>query len=294
MATVSSGGTSERYRFIARNRQVGVKYLCEWLGVSRSGFYDWLKRAPSPRAQDDQQLVKKIEQVYDQSRGTYGSPRVHRALQKQGEQVGEKRVARLMRETGLKGRVVKVTRKCPGLKRFVAAGENLRLDAEAPTAPDQAWVADVTYLKIAGQWRYLAVVMDLYSRRILGWSLAKRRTIDLTLSALRYAIKKRQPKAGLVFHTDRGVEYTGHSFRNELKKHGIKPSVNRAGQCTDNAHMESFFHTLKAELIRGSVFQSLHELRYALSGYINHFYNRQRLHSGIEYYTPEEYERIAA
>jgi len=219
---------------------------------------------------------------------------VHKALKKQGEQISEKRVARLMRQEKLQGRVVKVTRRCPGLKRFVSVGTNLRLEAEESTAPDQAWVADITYIKIAKRWRYLAVVMDLYSRRVIGWALGKNKGTELTLSALRNALRKRRPGAGLIFHTDRGAEYTAHCFRDELSKYGILPSVNRAGYCTDNAHMESFFHTLKAELIRGNVFSTLKELRYALSGYINHFYNRKRLHSGIGYYTPEEYESIAA
>ena len=153
MATVSSGGTSERYRFIARNRQVGVKFLCNWLGVSRSGFYDWIKRGESERARQDKGLVQKIHEIHQESRGTYGSPRVHKALKRQGEQVSEKRIARLMRQEQVQGRVVKVTRRCPGLKRFVSAGSNLRLKADEPTAPDQAWVADITYLKIAKRWR---------------------------------------------------------------------------------------------------------------------------------------------
>jgi len=294
VATVSCGGTSERYRFIARNRKRGVSHLCRWLGVSRSGFYDWIKRPPSPRSHSDADLGKRIEIIHEESRGVYGSPRVFQVLRQQGVSVGRKRVERLMRERQLQGRVVQVTRRCPGLKRFVASGENLRLKEPAPTAINQVWVADVTYLKVAGKWRYLATVLDVYSRRILGWSLSSHRTADLTLSALRNAVRDREIKKGLIFHTDRGIEFTSHRFRDELKRLGIRPSVNRPGCCTDNAHMESFFHTLKAELIRGNVFHNDKELRYALNYYINRFYNHRRMHSGIGYLAPAEYEAMIA
>lgn len=294
VATVSCGGTSERYRFIARNRDLGVKYLCGWLGVSRSGYYDWLKRPQSERVKEDAQLSRRIETIYQSSRGTYGSPRVFKTLKNQGEAVGRKRVERLMREKGLQGRVVKVTRRCPGLKRFVARGENLRLNGPSPSSINQVWASDVTYLKVNGQWRYLATVMDVFSRRILGWSLDENRSVDLSLTALRNALRDRLPGKELIFHTDRGIEYTSHRFRRELRRYNIRPSVNRPGCCTDNAHMESFFHTLKAELIRGNVFHSDLGLRYALNDYISHFYNHRRLHSGIGYLAPAKFEAMAA
>lgn len=224
----------------------------------------------------------------------YGSPRVHQALLKQGEYIGENRVARLMKQADLQGRVVKVTRRNPGLKRFVSDGKNLRLKAAEVTNINQQWVADVTYLKVNGKWRYLAVIMDIFSRRILGWSLGVNRTTELTLSALKYALRKRNPPRGLIFHTDRGCEYTAYSFRDELIKYGMQVSLSRAGMCTDNAHMESFFHSLKAELIRGNVFRKEDELRYALGSYINQFYNCKRLHSGIEYHSPVDYELMVA
>ena len=271
-----------------------MKYLCSWLGVSRSGFYAWSRRAESERSKEDRRLKEKIASIHEGSRGTYGSPRVHEALKQQGENVSKKRIERLMQVQGLKGRVVEVTRRQPGLKRFKADGLNLRLDSPEAAGPGEIWVADVTYLKVNGKWRYLATVMDVYSRRILGWSLAHHRTAELTLSALRYALKGPKPKQGLIFHTDRGIEYTAFRFRDELKKHGIRASVNRPGMCTDNAHMESFFHTLKAELIRGRQFFGDHHLRSALNSYINHFYNHKRLHSGIGYVPPAVYEAMAA
>ena len=232
--------------------------------------------------------------IHKNSRGTYGSPRVHRALKDGGYSVGKKRVERLMRENGLVGRVVQVTRRQPGLKRFKAAGDNLRRVEPVPSSVNQIWVADVTYLKLGTSWRYLATVMDVYSRRILGWSLSRSRTVDLTLNALNNALKDRDVEKGMIFHTDRGIEYAAFRFKDELKKHGIRHSVNRPGFCTDNAHMESFFHTLKAELIRGRCFRNEQELRYSLNSYINRFYNHRRMHSSIGYMPPAEFERIAA
>jgi len=268
--------------------------LCQWLKVSKSGYYDWRNRGLSEHALQDIQLSQKIIKIHQASRGTYGSPRVHEALKKEGCNVGKKRVERLMRRHSLVGRVVKVTRRIPGLKQFKAKGENLRRLAPSASQLNQVWVGDVTYLKVKGQWHYLATVMDVYSRRILGWSLGKDRTVNLTLRALKYALKNRTPEKEMIFHTDRGIEYAAYRYQDELIKHGIRHSVNRLGYCTDNAHMESFFHSLKAELIRGRVFKSEQELRYSLNSYINQFYNHKRLHSGIGYLPPAEFERIAA
>ena len=169
MATVSCGGTSERYRFIKRlSNTLSVVYLCKALGVSKSGYYDWKDRKPSKRRVDDAKLKIMIQDIYDNAEEVYGSPRVFKALKKQGIAIGRKRVERLMREMGLSGRVVKVTRRAPGLKRFLASGENLRLCMADPTGIDQVWVADITYLKVNKRWMYLSVIMDLYSRRVLA------------------------------------------------------------------------------------------------------------------------------
>jgi transposase InsO family protein len=268
-----------------------VKLLCQWLGVSTSGFYAWEKREASARYLEDQQLLKQISRIYWRSEGRYGSPRVHEALQTQGISVGRKRVERLMREAGLRARVTRVTRRQPGLMRFKAAGPNLLKDLDEPTAINQVWVADVTYLMVNQQWRYLATVMDRYSRRVVGWSLASTRTTALTQAALRYALKKRGYPSGLILHTDRGIEFTGFDFQALLKQYDIRHSFNRPGRCTDNAHMESFYHSLKGELIRGSVYHCTDTLRKALSRYINQFYNTVRLHSGLGYLSPIAYEQ---
>ena len=253
-----------------------------------------MKRKPSDRAREDIALSEKIRSIHARSRHTYGSPRVHRSLKQAGVSVGEKRVARLMRENGLKGRVVTVTRRAPRLRRFQQAGENLRLGAPAPADCNEQWVADLTYIRVGERYQHLITIMDVYSRRILGWSLCDNRTADDVLPLLRRVIKKRRPSPGLIFHTDRGIEFMAYAIQAELAKHGLRRSYNRLGYCTDNAHMESFYHSLKGELIRGRTFDSDKALRVALSSYIDGFYNRTRLHSGIGYASPINYETRAA
>ena len=295
MATISRGGTRDRFRFIQRYGQdLGVSYLCDWLKVSRSGYYAFIHRSTTQHDIEDKRLTAKIIKIHRDSRETYGSPRVHKALQRQGVSVSKKRVERLMRTQGLQGRVVTVTKRQPSLKGFRERGDNLRLNSPGASKVNQIWVADITYIKVGDTYRFLTVVMDIYSRRVLSWSLTSDRTTKETSTVLRRAIKERQPATGLIFHTDRGSEFTGKGLRNVLTKYMMKASVNRLGYCTDNGHMESFFHSLKAELIRGRKFTSMPELRYALNSYINHFYNKKRLHSGIGYCSPIEYEKLAA
>ncbi|WP_430869312.1 IS3 family transposase [Crenobacter cavernae] len=292
-ATVSGGTTSQRFGFIAvHGKTLGVRYLCHWLNVSRSGYYAWSKRKESMRASQDLQLLEQIKTVHARSNGIYGSPRVHRALAREGVAVGKKRVERLMRIAGLSGRVARMYRRLPGLTRFYEKHQNLKLGMAAPTGMNQQWVGDLTYIKVANQWRYLAVVMDLYSRRVIGWSLGEQKTAELTLRALRQAIRQREPGSGLIFHTDRGVEYGAHLIQTELVRYGIRSSMNRPGRCTDNAHMESFFHSLKAEALHGCYFRTEDELRVKLNHYISHFYNHRRLHSGIGYKTLVEHEEM--
>jgi len=262
--------------------------------VSESGYFAWCDREESAHSKKDKELSMRIIDIYQKSHGTYGSPRVYKALKSQGISVGKKRVERLMKALGLRGRVVKVTRRMPKFRRFKASGDNLLQNAAPETNINQVWVADVTYLKVRGQYLYLITIMDRYSRRILGWKLSTSRTVDDTLVVLKRVMKNRRPPKGLIFHTDRGIEFNGLRFKAELSRAGIRASVNRLGKCTDNAHMESFYHTLKAELIRGRRFDTKDYLRKSLNKYINHFYNHNRLHSGIGYVTPSEYEVRAA
>jgi len=262
--------------------------------VSRSGYYNWLKQTESSRAKEDQELLKKIQQVYDKSRGTYGSPRVYAALKKQGYCVGRKRVERLMREAGLQARAIKHYRRLAGLHRYFDDTENKRLVMGKPTGINQQWVADLTYIKVNNKWHYLATVMDLYSRKIIGWSLGCKKNVELTTAALKHAIRKRQPAKGVLFHTDRGTEYRAYGIRAILKRHHMIASTNRPYRSIDNAEMESFFKTLKGDVIRGKVYHNEQQLRTDLRSYINHFYNTQRLHSSLRYCSPNEYEAISA
>lgn len=295
MATVSCRGTSGRYRLIEKLRaEVSVTVLIRLLGVSKSGYYDWRNRTPNKREVEDAELKTQIQEIFDKNKGRYGSPRIFQTLKKRGYKVGKKRVERLYRALKLVARVKRVTYRSAGFKRYLATGDNLRPDGGVPDAKDKVWVADVTYLKVKGVWRYLSVIMDLYSRRIISWSLDKNRTMEVTTRTLKNAIKKRKPKGELMLHTDRGVEYRGQTYQKALKRKGIIHSLSRAGKCTDNAHMESFFHSMKAEVIRGNVFKSDANLRGALGNYINKYYNALRMNSGINYFSPMEYEAIAA
>jgi len=270
-----------------------VEKLCAFYGVSRSGYYAWRYRPENRWVKQNRWLLEKVKEIWHDSRKVYGSPRVLKGLQKVGIHVSKHRVERLMQKNGMTGRVVRVTRRQPGLKRFLVGAPNLLLEAGKPTAPNQQWAGDLTYLKIGRQLRYLAVVLDLYSRRVLAWSLGGKRPTEVTIRILKDAVAKRQPKPGLLFHSDRGIEYRGFNYQKQLKKHGIVPSMNRPRHCTDNAFVESFFHTFKAEFFRGSRFRSTEELRRGIASYINEFYNPKRLHSGLNYLSPEQYEICA-
>lgn len=269
-----------------------MKALCARYGVSRAGFYAWRDRGVSKRERQDQRLGERIGAIFEASEGTYGSPRIHAALQQAGIRVGRKRVARLMREAGLKARSARLYRRMPGMRRFFGDVPN-RVLGLTTTAPDQIWVGDVTYLKSAGHWRYLAAVMDLHSRRLLGWSLGVKRNLVLTLAALNRALLRRRAKPGLIFHSDRGVEYSAYAYRTRLAALGIAQSMKRPREIGDNAYIESFFHTMKADAIHGRVFRDDPELYRAVSSFIRR-YNRTRLHSSLDYRSPIDYEHAAA
>jgi transposase InsO family protein len=213
-------------------------------------------------------------------------------LAEAGYHVGGKRVARLMRENGLKARAAKLYHPNPGTHAFFLSVPN-RARRRRVTKPDQLWVGDITYLRVAGQWRYLAVVMDRYSRRILGWSLGSNKDAQLTLSAFNHAIRNRNPPPGLIFHSDRGIEYAAFAFKTRLAALGVRQSMNRRGRPTDNAHMESFFHSMKSDVIHGRTFTTEEGLFSVVRRYIV-FYNRTRLHSSLHYRSPIDYERAAA
>src|SRR5437763_8825885 len=224
---------------------------CAVDGVTRGGFYAWQCRQPSVRTSQDARLTERIRQVHAQSRGYYGNPRVARQLRCEGEPVGRRRVARLMRGARLQGRSARRDHRSMVAQRAFFASVPNQQRAQMVQAPNQVWVGDVTYLKVAVQWRYLAVVMDRHSRRVLGWSLSMRRDAALTRDALRRSVRKRQPAPGLMFHSDRGIEYAAFEYRNQLARLGIIQSMNRPGKMNDNAHMEALFHALKGEGLHG-------------------------------------------
>jgi transposase InsO family protein len=262
--------------------------MCRLYGVTRAGYYAWRRRGISARRRYDQALRTPIQAIFRQSRGTYGSPRIHEVLRAAGTRISRRRVARLMREVGLRARASKLYRAIPGLHAFFVSIPNRQLDRLA-TGPDQVWVGDITYLKAGAAWRYLAVVMDRYSRRIVGWSLGRHKDARLTLTALNHAVANRQPPPGLLFHSDRGIEYAAYAFRSRLATLGFVQSMNRPREITDNAHMESFFHSMKTDVIHGVNLATHDDVGRIVRSYIP-YYNRLRRHSGLGYRSPVDYE----
>jgi putative transposase len=262
--------------------------MCRLYGVTRAGYYAWRRRGDSAHRRRDRSLLDPIRAIFAQSRGTYGSPRIHRALRAVGLRVSRRRVERLMREAGLRARAAKLYRANPGLHGFFTSIPNRQLDRMA-TSPDQVWVGDITYLKVGTAWCYLAVVMDRYSRRVVGWSLGASRDARLTLAALNRAVLNRRPLPGLLFHSDRGIEYAAYAFRRRLAVLGLVQSMNRPGEIADNAHMESFFHSMKSDVVHGISFASEDDLGRVLRSYLP-YYNAVRLHSGLDYRSPIDYE----
>ena len=277
------------YAFIAENvADFPVQAMCAVLGVSRSGYYAWVSRPESPRDQADGALASAIRDAHEASRGRYGSPRVHAELRAQGRQVSRKRVARLMRGMGLAARRRRRFCRTTDSRHGLAVAPNLlQRDFRAP-APDRVWLADITYIGTAEGWLYLAAVLDLFTRRIVGWAMAEHLGHELALAALDMAITSRRPAPGLVHHSDRGIQYAAHAYRRRLQTHGMLCSMSRKGDCWDNAPMESFFATLKGELGEPRDYLTRAEARADVFQYIEGFYNQRRRHSAIGYLSPEQ------
>lgn len=256
--------------------------------VSRHGYHSWKRRGPSAHTLRDRELSNDIERVFGDFNGIYGSPKIYEHLQGEGIDVGKHRVARLMRENELKARCARIYRSHAKMDRFYASIDNEIQQLEA-TGPDQIWVGDVTYLRVNKEWRYLAVILDKYSRRVIGWSLSRKRNADLSLAAFKRVSQKRLVQPGLSFHSDRGAEYVAIKYRQWLKDNGVIQSMNRKSTMNDNAEMESFFGHMKAECLHRNEYMTEKELRTAIIEYVA-FYNQKRIHSSLNYLTPVEYE----
>lgn len=270
-----------------------ITALCQALEVSLSGYYDWRQRksCPAARALEEQKLRAEIAHIHDESRQTYGAPRVQMHLRGQGQRHGRNRIARLMRAQGLYGRQKKRYRVVTtDSKHDHPIAPNRLAAAPVASRSNQLWVADITYVRSAASWVYVAAIMDLYSRRIVGWAVGQHLNTALVLSALNMALCHRQPPAGLVFHSDRGVQYASMEYRQALEAAQMVASMSRKANCYDNAAMEAFWSTLKLELIYRRVFQDLAQVRQALFDYVEVFYNRQRLHSSLGYRSPADFE----
>lgn len=281
-----------KYKFIATHLdEFPISRMCQMLAVSRSGYYAWCERPTSAREMANKALLAKIKKLFDQHKGRYGSPRIHRALRQGGERCSHKRVARLMRQHGLRAR------RKPGYKRTTQSNHTLPVAANllnqdfSATAPNQKWCGDISYVATAEGWLYLAVIIDLYARVVVGWAMGPSLNRTLVLGALQMAIQRRRPAAGLLHHSDRGSQYACHDYKVLLDAHQLQVSMSRTGNCYDNAMMESFFATLKVECVADQVFTNRAEARTVLFEYMELYYNRQRMHSSLGYLTPVEFEQ---
>lgn len=285
-----------RYRFIqAEKAAYPVEVLCRVLAVARSGFYAWGRRPLGLRAQQNQGLVRQIRTCYQAARGRYGSPRIHQDLRAQGVRVGRHRVARLMRLQGLRSIRRRRAWRAQGITAPGVVAANVLRREFAATRPNEKWAGDITYVRTREGWLYLAVLMDLYSRRIVGWAMDDQGATSLTLSALEMALRHRAVRADLLHHSDRGSQYWALAYQHRLTIHGIRCSMSRPGNCWDNAVVESFFATLKTELcFNGHPFSTRQEARTAIFEYVEGFYNRARRHSTLGYLSPVEFEQGTA
>jgi transposase InsO family protein len=282
-----------KFRFIEEHLSgrfpVGV--ACEVLGVTRSGYYAWCGRPTGARERRREELAAKVKAVHEANRRVYGSPRVCVALRASGERVCENTVAKLMRDNGIRARPRRryVPRTTDSAHDSTVA-ENVLGRRFRAELPDQKWAADVTYVPTAEGWLYLAAVIDLCSRKVVGWSMADHMRTDLVSDALRMAIARRSPRPGLLHHSDRGVQYASDGYQKLLGENGIACSMSGKGDCYDNAVMESFWGTLKTELVHHERYETRAEARASIFEYVEVFYNRQRLHSSLGYLSPEQFE----
>ena len=278
-----------KYAFIEKQRgRHPVRVMCAALEVSPSGYYAWRSRPESQRSRADRELKKVIRLAFEESRGVYGSPRIQLELRGRGYRLGRQRIGRLMREDGLRPAKTRRFRRTTIGKEEHPKAPNVLDRCFTVEAPDRVWAGDITYLRTMEGWLYLAVLIDLYSRRVVGWAVSARLTLDLAEAALKRALYERDPGPGLMHHSDRGCQYTSTDYQSELERHQMTVSMSRKGDCWDNAVVESFFATLKAEL--GDTFSTRKAARAALFDYIEIFYNRKRRHTSVGGLSPVDAE----
>lgn len=281
-----------RFAFIEAEKAVyPIQVLCDVLEVSRAGFYAWRTRPESERAREDRRLKVEITSIHVAHKGRYGSPRIQLDLQELGIATSRKRIARLMKEEELEWRRTKRFRTTTDSDHEFPIAPNVLGREFTATAPDQSWVGDITYIWTDEGWLYLAVILDLFSRRVVGWSLSERMTTGLATDALEMALSRRRPLAGLVHHTDRGCQYASREYRRRLAAAGIVCSMSRKGDCWDNAVAESFFATLKGELVDDGNWTTREEARREIFEYVEFYYNARRRHSTLGYLSPLAFER---
>ncbi len=278
-----------QYRFTFR-----VTKMCQVLGVSRSGYYDWLHRGQSDQAKRRKKLVTRIHHHFLESRRLYGSPKITQCLWKEGIRVSQKTVARLMQKHGLVSRTVKKYKATTDSKHSLPVHENTLNRRFSAHKPNQVWVSDITYVPTKEGWLYVASVMDLFSRKIIGWHADKQMTKELVITALDRAYQRQQPPKGVLHHSDRGSQYASHDYQDRLKEYKMEPSMSRKGDCLDNAVIESFHGVLKRELVHLSTFSTRKQAKLEIFEYIECFYNRKRIHSTLGYLSPDQFERMYA
>jgi putative transposase len=283
-----------KFRFIDMAKEsFPATRVCQVLGVSQSGYFAWRSRPASPRQREDLVLLAHIRSAFARSHGTYGSPRMTRELQDEGVQISRRRTARLMRENGLKACQKRRFKRTTDSHHAFPVAPNLLDQDFSAEGPNQKWNADISYVWTSEGWLYLAVVLDLFARRVVGWAVSARLHQELALEALRKALAIRRPSAGLIHHADRGSQYCATAYQAELKEHGIRISMSGKGNCYDNSVVETFFKTLKSELVWRTVFQTRAEAKQAIGRYIDGFYNPVRRHSTLDYVSPVQFERLA-
>lgn len=268
-----------------------VALMCRIFGVSSSGYYAWRKRDHSAQDALELKLLRAIEDVHRSSRKNYGSPRIYRQLKGMGHEVGKTKIERVMKKHGIRAKTKRKFRVTTDSKHKLPVAPNLLARNFSPAKPNQTWAGDITYVWTREGWLFLAVIVDLFSRQIVGWSLDKTMPRELVLSALRQAYFRRKPGTGLVFHSDRGSQYCSKEFRQQLRVYRMVQSQSRKANCWDNACVESFFHTLKTELIYHEDFKTRDEAQRVIFEWVEAFYNRQRLHSTLGYLSPVDFER---